>query len=100
MVLCVIGDAPLPSQQTGFIVQSISKQIESNAIAAYVQHGVRISIPLSAGARRELVRIKRSIAGLQELQAVLGMVREPFESNTAYHMRQLKVRTAVRAQYT
>lgn len=78
-------------------MQSISKQIESNAISAYVLHGVRVALPLSAGARRELARMRKSVAGLQELAAVRGMVRNPFETVGDYHLRQLAVRSAVRA---
>lgn len=72
------------------------KQIERYAIAAYVQYGTKVQVPLSSGARRELARIKRSVAGLAELTAVRAIVREPFETDADYHYRQLHARTNAR----
>lgn len=74
------------------------RQIERNAIEAYVNHGVRIVLPLSARAKRELSRIRRSVAGLAELQAVAAMVRQPFQSVTEFTAAQLQVATSVRAR--
>lgn len=45
------------------------KQIERNAIAAYVLYGLRLRVPLSSGARRELKRLRRSTAALSDMQA-------------------------------
>lgn len=73
-----------------------NKGIERHAIAAYVQYGVRLHVPLSAPARRELQRIRRSTAGLQELAHAASMERAPFESNAQFTARELQERTAVR----
>lgn len=81
----------------GYTMSHIERQIERNAIDAYVQHGVKVVLPLSARARRELGRIRRSIAGLRELHAVAQLVQMPFESSSAYTTRTLQVATDARA---
>lgn len=73
------------------------RQIERNAIEAYVNHNVKVRLPLSARARRELARIRRSVAGLKELQAVSEMHRHPFQSVQSFTEQQLQVATVVRA---
>lgn len=74
-----------------------ARQIERHAIAAFVHYGVRLNIPLSRAAARELARIRRSRAGLAEVQAAQAAHRMPFESNADYGARLLQLRTAVRA---
>ena len=75
------------------------KDAERYAISAYVNHGVRVALPLSAPARRELARIKRSVAGLAELSAAAAQPpQQPFESTDAYNARILQARTWARAQ--
>ncbi len=69
------------------------KALERYAIAAYVQYGVRMHIPLSAGARRELQRIRKSYAGLTELAVARGMHKAPFESNQQFTARVLQERS-------
>lgn len=72
------------------------KALERYAIDAYVRYGVRMHVPLSAPARRELQRIRRSTAGLQEVAVAAGMQREPFESNQAFAERVLQERLFAR----
>jgi hypothetical protein len=73
-----------------------NKGVERYAIAAYVQYGVRMHVPLSAPARRELQRMRASCAGLAELQAAQGMQRLPFETLQQFTARELQVRTDAR----
>lgn len=70
-----------------------NKGLERYAIAAYVQYGVRMHVPLSAPARRELQRMRASRAGLAELQAAQGMQRAPFETAQQFTARELQVRS-------
>lgn len=70
-----------------------NKGVERYAIAAYVQYGVRMHVPLSAPARRELQRMRASRAGLAELQAAQGMQRAPFETDQQFTARMLQVRS-------
>lgn len=80
---------------------------ERNAIEGYVTMRKRGSdhataahanrLPLNAAAKRELQRIRRSVAGLAELQHVANMQRGIFESNVAYGERQLAEASSVRA---
>ncbi|HEY6022329.1 MAG TPA: hypothetical protein VIY48_21465 [Candidatus Paceibacterota bacterium] len=72
------------------------KQIERHAIAAFVQYGVKLNVPLSAAAKRELGRIRRTVAGLRELEVAYNMQRNAFESVTDFHARVLDVRTRAR----
>lgn len=73
-----------------------NKVLERYAIAAYVQYGVRMHVPLSAPARRELQRMRASRAGLAELQAAQTMQRAPFETEQEFTARMLQVRTDAR----
>lgn len=73
-----------------------NKGVERYAIAAYVQYGVRMHVPLSAPARRELQRMRTSRAGLAELEAAQSMQRSPFESVQEFTARELQVRTDAR----
>jgi len=54
-------------------------------------------MPLNARAKRELQRIRRSVAGLAEMQHVAGMQRAMFETNVDFAARQLREASAVRA---
>jgi len=54
-------------------------------------------LPLNAAAKRELLRIRRSVAGLAEMQHVAGMQRAMFETNVDYQARQLREASTVRA---
>lgn len=74
-----------------------NKGVERYAIAAFVQYGVRMHVPLSAPARRELQRIRSSRAGLVELEAARTVPRNPFESVVQHTARELQVRTDARA---
>lgn len=73
------------------------RMVERHAIAAYVQYGVHLTVPLSAGARRELARLRRSSkAGLAELAMVQAMGERPaFTSAEAWHTEQLRLRALV-----
>lgn len=73
-----------------------NKGVERYAIAAYVQYGVRMHVPLSAPARRELQRMRATRAGLAELQAAQTLQRAPFETMQQYTARELQVRTDAR----
>ena len=73
-----------------------NKGLERHVIAAYVQYGVRMHVPLSAPARRELQRIRSSRAGLAEVEAAQSMQRQPFESVADFTARELQERSAVR----
>ena len=70
-----------------------NKGLERYAIDAYVRYGVRMHVPLSAPARRELLRMRSSRAGLQELEAAQGMQRAPFETMQEFTARELQVRS-------
>ena len=74
-----------------------ARQIERHAIAAYVHYGVRLAVPLSPSARRELARLRRSSrAGLAELAMVQALgERPPFTSATEWHEYVLAQRSKV-----
>lgn len=78
-------------------MQSNTKKIESNAITLYVLYGVKVQLPLSASAHKELARMRATRAGIAEVYAAQGLVREPFESNAAFGARVRDVRVAARA---
>lgn len=73
-----------------------NKCVERYAIDAYVRYGVRMHVPLSAPARRELQRMRATRAGLAELQAAQEVRKAPFESNDAFNARMLQARTDAR----
>lgn len=74
-----------------------NKGLERYAIDSYVRFNVRMHVPLSAPARRELQRIRSSRAGLAELVAAQGLQRAPFETSQEFAARELQVRTDARS---
>lgn len=76
------------------------RQIERNAIHAWLVYGVKLRLPLSAAARRELARLRRvhaTRAGLAELQAAYAEPpRRAFEPTVAHEERVQEARLAAR----
>lgn len=75
----------------------------NQALRLFRAHGVRVPVALSPAAQGYIARhpsvLRRSVAGLNELSAVSNPAhkRGIFETLTAFHARELSMRSAVRA---
>lgn len=81
-----------------------TRQNERNAIAAYIAAPtlaaakLASTLPLVAGTKGKLARLRKRTAGLQELAAVaVHPPRAPFQSDTEFHNELLAMRAAVYA---